>query len=464
MIVRDEASMLGRCLDSAISWVDEVIVVDTGSVDDTVEIARARGARVSKFTWCDDFAAARNASVALATGDWILCLDADEAISPSSGPWLRELVAEGRSAEGKARAYTLLVRSETAHGTTDDMQSRLWENVPGVRFRGAIHESIEASLDVSLSIVNTTSVVVDHLGYRPEVMESRQKLRRNATLLAAAIEADPEDAYLRYKAAQHALTDGDYATAVQESEAALRISGSGTASRGPLGSSNVADTYRTLIAAHLALGDVAEAVRAGDRGVQACPDHAPLRTQHGLGLLAGREPARALEAFREARARREAPLAGAVDRASVGWRALYGMGEAFLELGRPVDARTALTQALIDVPGNVVVTRALALAEERAGDLQGAYDRLDAAIRHHPMNIDLRRALAGLLRRAEEATEAVRTLAPLLDGDSVPPEVYDDLALALDAAGEAADAENARQIAQGLRQGVAMGGVDEEGG
>jgi predicted Zn-dependent protease len=140
------------------------------------------------------------------------------------------------------------------------------------------------------------------------------------------------------------------------------------------------------------------------------------------------------------------------------------MGEAFLELGRPVDARTALTQALIDVPGNVVVTRALALAEERAGDLQGAYDRLDAAIRHHPMNIDLRRALAGLLRRAEEATEAVRTLAPLLDGDSVPPEVYDDLALALDAAGEAADAENARQIAQGLRQGVAMGGVDEEGG
>jgi predicted Zn-dependent protease len=69
-----------------------------------------------------------------------------------------------------------------------------------------------------------------------------------------------------------------------------------------------------------------------------------------------------------------------------------------------------------------------------------------------------------LLRRAEEATEAVRTLAPLLDGDSVPPEVYDDLALALDAAGEAADAENARQIAQGLRQGVAMGGVDEEGG
>lgn len=464
MIVRDEASMLARCLDSALPWVDEVVVVDTGSVDDTVSIAKARGARIGHFRWCDDFAAARNASVDLATGDWILCLDADEAITPVSGPRLRQLVSEGRSPEGRARAYTLLVRSETAHGTTEDMQPRLWEHVPGVRFRGAIHESIEASPEVALTVVSSTSVVVEHLGYRPEVMESRRKLQRNSTMLAAAIEADPDDSYLRYKAAQHALTDGDYASAVQESEAALRISASGSASRGPLGPSNVADTFRTLIAAHLALGDASRAVSAGDRGVQACPDHAPLRTQHGLALLAGREPARALEAFREARARREAPLTGAVDRASVGWRALYGMGEAYLELGRATDARTALAQALIDVPGNPVVTRALAIAEERAGDLQAAYDRLDAAVRQHPVDVELRRALAGLLRRADEAAEAVRVLAPLLDVDPVSADVYDDLALALDASGEPADAENARQIAQRLREGVVMGdGVDAEG-
>jgi tetratricopeptide (TPR) repeat protein len=463
MIVRDEASMLARCLDSVIPWVDEVIVVDTGSEDDTVEIARTRGACIGEFAWCDDFAAARNVSIEMATGDWILCLDADEAITTTSGPWLRQLVSEGRSPAGRARAYTVLVRSETAHGTTEDMQSRLWENVPGVRFRGAIHESIEASPDVSLTLVSSTSVVVEHLGYRPEVMELRQKLRRNSTMLAAAIEADPEDAYLRYKAAQHALMDGEYATAVQEGEAALRISSGGSASRGPLGPSNVADTYRTLIAAHLALGDVVGAVRVGDRGVQACPDHAPLRTQYGLALLAGREPARALDAFREARSRREAPLVGAVDRASVGWRALYGMGEAYLELGRPADARTALTQALIDVPGNVVVTRALALAEEGAGDLQSAYDRLDAAVRRHPLDVELRRALAGLLRRAGEGAEAVRILAPLLDAESLSAEVYDDLALALDAAGETADAENARQIAQRLREGTAVGGVDGEG-
>jgi predicted Zn-dependent protease len=140
------------------------------------------------------------------------------------------------------------------------------------------------------------------------------------------------------------------------------------------------------------------------------------------------------------------------------------MGEAYLELGRATDARTALAQALIDVPGNPVVTRALAIAEERAGDLQAAYDRLDAAVRQHPVDVELRRALAGLLRRADEAAEAVRVLAPLLDVDPVSADVYDDLALALDASGEPADAENARQIAQRLREGVVMGdGVDAEG-
>jgi predicted Zn-dependent protease len=355
-----------------------------------------------------------------------------------------------------------LVRSETEHGTTEDMQLRLWENVPELRFRGAIHESIEALPPRELMVVPSTAVVVEHLGYRPEVMEARQKLRRNANLLATAIEADPQDAYLRYKGAQHALTEGDYEAAVEQGEAALRISSDGSASRGALGLSNVADTFRTLIAAHLVRGDVGAAVSAGDRGVEACPDHAPLRTQHGLALLAGGEPSRALEAFREARSRRDAPLVGAVDRASVGWRALYGMGEAYLELGHHADARMALTQALIDVPGNVMVIRVLATAEEGAGEVQAAYDRLDAAVRQHPTDVELRRALAGLLRRADEAAEAVRVLAPLLDSDEVSAVVYDDLALALDAAGEAVDAENARQIAQRLREGVAPDGIEGE--
>ena len=80
MIVKNEGHNLHRCLQSVQGFVNQIIVVDTGSEDNTVEIARSYGAEVHFFEWCDDFAAARNHSLSFATGDWILVLDADEKL------------------------------------------------------------------------------------------------------------------------------------------------------------------------------------------------------------------------------------------------------------------------------------------------------------------------------------------------------------------------------------------------
>ena len=91
MIVRDEEQMLGRCLAAAAPAVDEIIIVDTGSQDATIEIARSFGARVIERPWTGSFADARNASLEAATGDWLLYLDADEV-----------LVERGRSAAARA--------------------------------------------------------------------------------------------------------------------------------------------------------------------------------------------------------------------------------------------------------------------------------------------------------------------------------------------------------------------------
>src|SRR4051794_3580703 len=93
MIVRDEARCLERCLVSARAWVDEIVVLDTGSLDATVDIARSRGARVSSFEWRDDFAAARNAALALTEAPWRVVLDADEWIA-SGGEALAALRAQ----------------------------------------------------------------------------------------------------------------------------------------------------------------------------------------------------------------------------------------------------------------------------------------------------------------------------------------------------------------------------------
>ena len=233
----------------------------------------------------------------------------------------------------------MVVRSETVHGVTDDLQIRLWQHGAGLEFAGRIHESLVAPTGSTIWVMPTNSVLVTHTGYKPAIMEARDKVRRNGAMLDAAIAADPDDAYLFYKHAQHLVTDADYAGAVGSAERALELSASGHASRGALGVSNLADTYRTLIAAHLALGNVSAAVVAGERGTAACPDHPPLWTQFGLALLGSGAPDRALIAFQEARSRRDMPVIGAIDRGSAGWRALYGMGEAYLELKRPADAQ-----------------------------------------------------------------------------------------------------------------------------
>jgi glycosyltransferase involved in cell wall biosynthesis len=83
MIVRDEESNLPHCLQSVRGLFDEIVVVDTGSRDRTIEIARSYGARVSQFAWVDDFAAARNASLARASGDFAFWLDADDVVEPA---------------------------------------------------------------------------------------------------------------------------------------------------------------------------------------------------------------------------------------------------------------------------------------------------------------------------------------------------------------------------------------------
>src|SRR3990167_1868515 len=109
MIARDEAGAIGRALDSARPHVDRMIVLDTGSTDATPEIARAHGAEVHAFAWCDDFAAARNAALALSDAAWNLVMDADEWIESGSaalGP--RTLPAAGGDFIGVVRLTNTL--------------------------------------------------------------------------------------------------------------------------------------------------------------------------------------------------------------------------------------------------------------------------------------------------------------------------------------------------------------------
>jgi hypothetical protein len=187
VIARDEAARIARLLHSVAPWVDEMLVLDTGSVDDTAVVARACGARVEHFAWCDDFAAARNAALAAAGAGWHVVLDADEWLI-DGGPALRALATQPPGFVGAVHLEDRFFDGQWR--TTHIDISRV---LPGaVRYRGRVHEQPEHGLQV-----RPLQVRIGHDGYAPE--ELQRKRGRNRALLQAELAERPDDAYLWYQ-------------------------------------------------------------------------------------------------------------------------------------------------------------------------------------------------------------------------------------------------------------------------
>ena len=204
VIARDEARCIARCLQSAAAHVRRMLVLDTGSTDATVDIARRCGARVEHLAWTGDFSAARNAALALADADWNLVLDADE--------WLE---AGAQALRGPTLAQPFLglvtVRSDIAVGS-HQAQSRTWlpRLLPrGVRYEGRIHEQPVAGLP-RLRL----PLVLGHDGYAAEQLA--QKAGRNRAILLREIQDHPDDAYVRYQLGKDLEIHREFEPACQE--------------------------------------------------------------------------------------------------------------------------------------------------------------------------------------------------------------------------------------------------------
>ena len=194
MIVKNEERFLGQCLASVKDIADELIVIDTGSTDRTVEIAREHGAQVGHFEWCNDFAAARNASIATATGDWILFLDADEELSPAEKQTLPTLLASNNT----ALIRLPLINSHQGQ-VSKSILPRLFRNIAAIQFQGCVHEGVyTAILKVSKEWqmeISVGDMLILHHGYTAEVITEKNKVQRNYELLVKALEKRPNEAY-----------------------------------------------------------------------------------------------------------------------------------------------------------------------------------------------------------------------------------------------------------------------------
>jgi len=206
VLARDEARSIARCVASLIAHVDEVLVLDTGSVDDTVARAVAAGARVEHFAWIDDFSAARNRALELATGDWRLVVDADE--------WLAAGAEEIAALRARTPDFIGVVAQDNAQSSGQRSITWLPRVLPrDVTYTGRIHEQ-----PTMTHPARRTAISLDHDGYLREQLE--RKDGRNRALLEAALEADPADPYLRYQLGKDHEVSHRYEAAAPQYDAA----------------------------------------------------------------------------------------------------------------------------------------------------------------------------------------------------------------------------------------------------
>jgi glycosyltransferase involved in cell wall biosynthesis len=192
MIVRDEEPFISDTLKNAREYFDEILVVDTGSVDSTMRLAEEFADKVYSYEWRNDFAAARNYGIEKAQNDWIFILDADEHISKFNLDSIKDLMSQ-ENCIGRIKC-----RNKMNNGQIYLERIKRIFNRKRYHYKGIIHEQIVPTYN-SYENVKDIDLIIDHIGYLEEAIERTNKIDRNIKLLTEAVKSDPQDVYLLYQ-------------------------------------------------------------------------------------------------------------------------------------------------------------------------------------------------------------------------------------------------------------------------
>jgi tetratricopeptide (TPR) repeat protein len=282
MIVRNEEKNLSLCLEPLRSLVDEVIVVDTGSTDNTRQVAEQLGAKVFDFPWVDDFSAARNESLRHATGDWVMWLDADDRLDSEAQACLTALREQFDHQPGDA--YTVQVMSSVLSPTSSGCwvtQVRLFRRATGLRWRRRVHEELVPGDSQTPIEMRTSELVVHHVGYEDSARR-KQKLHRDLRLLQLDYAVNPDDPLTLFHLAWEHLELGNLTQTAR------------FARRGLARNPDLPKLYSLLAQAQSRMNEKQQALATCNQGLIRIPDDPELLYFRGvlqgeLGDLAGAE-------------------------------------------------------------------------------------------------------------------------------------------------------------------------------
>lgn len=364
MIVKDEEEMLPRSLAAARDAVDEIVVVDTGSSDGSIAIARSFGARVVEHQWSGSFAEARNVSFEAATGDWLLFLDADEVLVAEDAPLLRELTRRTWR-----EAFYLVETHHTGElgdGTAVTHNAlRLFRNRPEYRFEGRVHEQVAHRLPAGQpERIEPSQVRIDHYGYLGVVRDGREKSRRNIELLRRQLEESGSTAFLCFNLGSELAAAGDAVAAREQFQRSWEMLASDP--------QRAAYPYVPSLTVRLvkslrATGRTEEAAARAREGLELFPELTDLVLEQALIARAEGDPARAAELLEECLHRGDAPSRYSPTVGCGSYIALVKLAEVEAERGEPGRAEEQLRRCLAEHPGYLGSVLPLAQAMLRRG-------------------------------------------------------------------------------------------------
>jgi glycosyltransferase involved in cell wall biosynthesis len=347
MIVKDEEEMLPGCLAPVADAVDEIIVVDTGSSDRTVEIAESFGAKVLHFPWNGSFSDARNVGLDAATGDWLMYLDADEHMEPGDARKLRSLV--GRTwREGFHLVETNYTGDEDTGTAVTHLALRVFRNRPEYRFEGKIHEQKSARMPNYLpERFEATSIRLRHYGYLKNRISAKEKSRRNIELLLEEARENPTP-FTEFNLGSEYMMLGDAKRSAEHFDRSWEQLHAGeqtwtSAGYAPILASRIAMARR-------AAGRIDDAREALEVGIAAMPDHTDLYLELAHCARAEGNLEEAERLVRHCLALGDAPARYTAIAGSGTFLALSFLAELAEKAGRPDEAAALYLQALAEHP------------------------------------------------------------------------------------------------------------------
>ena len=371
MIVKNEERFLRECLESVKDVVDEINIVDTGSTDRTVEIAREYGANVIFREWRNDFAWARNEAIQMATKRWTFVLDADEELEAESVSLVRSL----RTAPAQIACVYInivnIIDDATGVGTMSHRLIRIFPTNPVLRYSGYIHEAVVRADGEMVAVLAPITIL--HKGYTTEMLSVREKDVRNKPLLAKAFEENDDDAFAMFNFGNSAIVSGNAQQGIEILEKMLADAPT-VKIYFPLAYLMLGQTYME------SLGDSKTALDRLEEGIAKFPNDAGLIFTKGQVFAKLNRLEEARELFHQALSLRDVMAYSVMtDEEIFEWKLFYSLAGTY---ERERDYETAISfieKALENKPNSFHLQRA------KAAFLEGAGRNYDAEVAFRAM-------------------------------------------------------------------------------